>query len=137
MAGTMEGNERNSRRQARFARGLPVKPSKGLEEVLSHAQEETRRQLQDAIEKKKTTGRSLTDILRQDVDRDMFKRIWAFLEKPAEEKPGEPASPDAKKMKDVLVEGGWMTSDEMSAAAPTTPTSTIRPSAARWWKAAR
>ena len=131
-----EGNARNSPGKP-GSRGLSAKPSKGLEEVLAHAQEETRRQLQDAIEKKKTTGRSLTDILRQDVDRDMFKRIWAFLEKPAEEKPGQPAAPDAKKMKDVLVEGGWMTSDEMSTAGAPTPTGTIRPSAARWWKAAR
>ena len=114
MAGMTEGKERNSPGKP-GSRLLSAKPSKGLEEVLAHAQEETRRQLQDAIEKKKTTGRSLTDILRQDVDRDMFKRIWAFLEKPAEEKPGQPTSPDAKKMKDVLVEGGWMTSDEMSA----------------------
>ncbi len=115
MAGTMEGGERNSPGKP-ASRAVSSKPSKGLEEVLSHAQEETRRQIQNAIEKKKTTGRSLTDIFRQDVDREMFKRIWAFLEKPAEEKPGEPASPDAKKMKDVLVEGGWMTSDEMSAS---------------------
>ncbi|MGO8705089.1 MAG: GspE/PulE family protein [Candidatus Brocadiia bacterium] len=115
MAGTTEGNDKNSRGKP-GPRVSPVKPSKMLEEVLANAQGETRRQLQDAIEKKKTTGRSLTDILRQDVDRDMFKRIWAFLEKPADEKPGQPASPDARKMKDVLVEGGWMTSDEMSSA---------------------
>jgi len=115
MAVMMEGNQRNASDRS-GSLGRSVKPSRRLEEVLSHAQEETRRQLQDAIEKKKTTGRSLTDILRQDVDRDMFKRIWAFLEKPADEKPGQPASPDARKMKDVLVEGGWMTSDEMSSA---------------------
>jgi len=113
MAGAMESNEKNYPGKP-GSRTLSAKPSKGLDEVLAHAQDETRRQLEDAIEKKKTTGRSLTDILRQDVDRDMFRRIWAFLEKPAEEKPGEPASPDARKMKDVLVEGGWMTSDEIS-----------------------
>ena len=113
MAGMTEGNERSSAGKA-GSRDRAAKPSKGLEEVLANAQDETRRQLQDALEKKKTTGRSLTDILRQDVDRDMFKRIWAFLEKPADEKSGEPSSPDAKKMKDVLVEGGWMTSEEIS-----------------------
>jgi type IV pilus assembly protein PilB len=114
MSGAMEGNEKNYPGKP-GSRTLSAKASKGLDEVLAHAQEETRRQLEDAIEKKKTTGRSLTDILRQDVDRDMFKRIWAFLEKPAEEKPGQPASPDARKMKDVLVEGGWMTSEEISS----------------------
>jgi type IV pilus assembly protein PilB len=113
MAGMTEANERNSPGKP-GSRDRAATPSKGLEEVLAHAQDETRRQLQDAFEKKKTTGRSLTDILRQDVDRDMFKRIWAFLEKPAEEKSGQPTSPDARKMKDVLVEGGWMTSEEMS-----------------------
>ncbi len=115
MAGTTEGDDKNSRGRP-GSRGPSAGPPKMLEEVLANAQGETRRQLQDAIEKKKTTGRSLTDILRQDVDRDMFRRIWAFLEKPAEEKPGQPASPDARKIKDVLVEGGWMTSDEMSTA---------------------
>jgi type II secretory ATPase GspE/PulE/Tfp pilus assembly ATPase PilB-like protein len=82
---------------------------KGMEQVLAHAQEETRRQLEDAMKRKQRTGAKLMDILRQDVDREMFGRIWSFLNNPVE---GKKEEGEGKKVKDVLTEAGWFSSDE-------------------------
>jgi len=94
--------------------GVPPRSevAKGLDKVLAHAQDETRRQLQQAIEKKKRTGQRLMDILRQDVDREMFKRIWNFLQRPAGERSDDRPTAERRKVKDVLVEQGWLSSEE-------------------------
>jgi len=101
---------------AKKARSRPRRvasdPSKkGLEQVLAHAQEETRRQLTEAIKKKEKTGRRLMDILKSDVDREMFGRIFALLHKPAE----PPAKgKKGETVKDMLVAGGWLTEEELN-----------------------
>ena len=52
--------------------------------MLEHAQAETRQQLNEAIEKQKKTGRRLMDILRSDLDGEMFRGIWSWLNQPVE-----------------------------------------------------
>ena len=89
---------------------------KGLQEILSHAQGEIRGKLRDAIEKRRRTGRKLIDILRQDVDREMFQNIWEFLHGPAGEEEGKKGQ---RQVKDELLEGGWITSDELEEAERT------------------
>ncbi len=88
----------------------------GLQEILSHAQGEIRTNLLDAIEKEQQTGQKLIDILRQDVDRDMFKSIWKFLNRPIV---GKNEEQGGKKVKDQLFEGGWIAPDELEAAERT------------------
>jgi type II secretory ATPase GspE/PulE/Tfp pilus assembly ATPase PilB-like protein len=77
----------------------------GIEKVLAHAQDETRRKLGDAIKKQEDTGTSLMDILRQDLDRTMFRKIWSFLNQPTSGKADQ-------KVKDVLRDQGVMSSED-------------------------
>ncbi len=88
----------------------------GLHEILSNAQGEIRTNLIRAIEKERQTGQKLIDILRQDVDREMFKNIWEFLHRPIAGKEG---SKSGKKVKDQLFEGGWINPDELEEAERT------------------
>ncbi|MDP6438484.1 MAG: ATPase, T2SS/T4P/T4SS family [Candidatus Brocadiia bacterium] len=87
-------------------------PDEGLQDVLAHAQAETRQQLNDAIEKQQKTGRRLMDILRSDLDGEMFRGIWSWLNESVEIGAGK----KKKKVKDVLQEGGWMTTSEWEEA---------------------
>lgn len=113
-----------SARKARTAAAKPqsaVKPPseglrKGLQSVLAHAQAETRQQLSKALEKREKTGWRLMDILRSDVDTDMFRRIWSLLQSPAEKATGKKK---VKQVKDVLLEGGWMAPEEWDEAQKT------------------
>jgi type II secretory ATPase GspE/PulE/Tfp pilus assembly ATPase PilB-like protein len=99
--------------------GKPAKPNvsnnkrgdlgRGMEQVLAHAQDETRHQLEEAMRRKENTGAKLMDILRQDVDREMFGRIWSFLNNPVESKKEKG---ETRKVKDVLTEAGWFSSEE-------------------------
>ena len=84
----------------------------GLDKVLANAQAETRQQLEHAIQEQKKTGKGLMDILRADLDKDMFGRIWSFMHKPAETASGK----GEKMVKDVLVEGGWINDEEWGEA---------------------
>jgi len=43
---------------------------------------EQAKRLKEATEKQKRSGRKLMDLLRQDVDGGMFRKIWSFLQKP-------------------------------------------------------
>lgn len=85
---------------------------RGMEQVLAHAQGETRRQLEDAMQRKQHTGAKLFDILHQDVDREMFGRIWSFMNKPVDEKNTE----EKRTVKDVLTETGWLSTEEWEEA---------------------
>ena len=107
----MSARKTRSRRAA--PEGSPEELRKGLEEVLSHAQEETRRSLREALEKKETTGKSLMDILKSDLDRETFGRIFAFLRKPAgEAAKGAAEDAEPRQVKDLLLAGGWLTEEE-------------------------
>jgi type IV pilus assembly protein PilB len=86
---------------------------RGLREVLSRAKKETRRQLRKAIEKKQKTGKRLMEILQQDVDREMLLSIWDFLQGPVD---GDGSKGGEKQVKDVLLEGGWLTQEDLSDA---------------------
>ncbi|MFW6457472.1 MAG: ATPase, T2SS/T4P/T4SS family [Planctomycetota bacterium] len=85
--------------------------SEALREILGHAQGEIRTQLRQAIEQQQKTGRKLMEILRQDVDREMFKGIWEFLHNPVS--PGKGQKSGKKKVKDQLSEEGWINADEL------------------------
>ncbi|MFW6045133.1 MAG: ATPase, T2SS/T4P/T4SS family, partial [Planctomycetota bacterium] len=61
------------------------------------------------------TGRKLMDILRQDVDREMFQNIWQFLHGPA----GDETDEGGKRVKDQLLEGGWLSEEELEEAERT------------------
>ncbi len=89
--------------------GRGLEGENGLQAVLSQAQIETRKQLTEAIEKQRATGRNLMDILRQDVDREMFGKIWKFLQGPSGKGKSRP-------VKDILFEGGWLTPGELEEA---------------------
>ena len=88
---------------------------KGLQNVLAAAQEETRQKLEAAIEKKKSTGLSLMDVLRQDVDRQMFGKIWRVLNQPIGAGPSVERGPsqETKRVKDVLVEQGVVSDEDL------------------------
>ena len=89
---------------------------KGLQEILSRAQGDIRNNLQSALDKQRKSGRKLIDILRQDVDREMFSSIWQFLHGPAGEKEG---GKEDRQVKDELLEGGWLTPGELEEAERT------------------
>ena len=74
-----------------------------LQEVLAHARGEVRRELEEALQKQKTTGRPLLDILRQDVDKEMLKRLWNFLRRP--------------KVRQAMVDTGVIADDELQRLA--------------------
>ncbi len=99
------GSQRSSERTTRKV------PGAGLDDVLVHAKAETRQAIEKAIQKKQVTGQSLVDILRQDVDRTLFKNVWEFLNKPIGGTQTRAEEPE-KKVKDVLVEKGLVSSDE-------------------------
>ncbi len=89
---------------------------KGLQEILSHAQSEIRSILLNAIEKEHRTGQNLVEILRQDVDKEMFKSIWSFLNKPISVKG---SGGKGKLVKERLLEGGFITQEELDHAEQT------------------
>jgi type IV pilus assembly protein PilB len=114
----MAKNKRNNK-QKPAEQSPPKRQSdgeEGLQEILSRAQGDIRNNLQNALEKQRKSGRKLIDILRQDVDREMFSNIWQFLHGPAD-KGGEEKS--QKQVKDELLEGGWITPGELEEAERT------------------
>jgi len=74
----------------------------GLKEVLSRAQGSIRTQLEDAFDKQQATGVPLMEILRRDVDKDMFVEMWRFLRRP--------------KVKKAMVDAGMVEEKELKAA---------------------
>ncbi len=121
-----QSGKKKSAGAAKKSRSRASNAEAELDAVLEQTQEETRRQLKQALEKKRHTGQSLMDILRQDVDRKMFTNIWQVLHRSFEsgeegEKGGRRTDADApeieeKQVKDVLMESGLVTKEEWDRA---------------------
>ena len=85
---------------ANAAAGGPGKRMVDLQEILAQAKGEVRKELSDALQKQKTTGRPLMDILSTDLDKEMFGRLWNFMRRP--------------KIKQAMVETGVVAEQELA-----------------------